>query len=46
MTNQQTIAYENPCIEAEQCQQQRYRSFARHKRYMISVMLTVNVGEE
>lgn len=46
MTDQQIIAIENPCELAQQCANQRYRSIIDRGRYLVSVMLTVNVGEE
>ena len=46
MTDQQTIAILNPCEFAEQCCNQRYREIRRTGRYLASIMLTVNVGEE
>ncbi len=46
MTNNQIIAINNPCELAEQCANQRYRQVHRKGFYLISVMLTVNVGEE
>ena len=46
MTDQQTIAIENPCELAEQCANQRYRTMTQSGRHIISVLLTVNVGDE
>jgi len=46
MNDQQTIAVAKPCEPAMQCSDQRYRSVARKGRYYVSVILTVNVGEE
>ena len=46
MTNQQIIAIGNPCELAEQCVDQRYREVHRHGRYLASIIVTVNVGEE
>lgn len=46
MNDQQTIALANPCELAEQCIHQRYRCVTQKGPYWISVILTVNVGEE
>ena len=46
MTPQQVIAITHPCELAEQCANQRYRSVTKKGKYYVSVMLTVNVGEE
>lgn len=46
MKDQQIIAIENPCELAEQCANQRYRELYQKQRYLVSVLLTVNVGEE
>lgn len=46
MTDQQIIAINNPCEKAEQCSHRRYRELLRNGRYHISLVLTVNVGEE
>ncbi len=46
MTDQQIIAIENPCEQAEQCANQRYRKVEQQGRYHVSMTLTVNVGEE
>lgn len=46
MTDQQIIAINNPCEKAEQCANQRYRTIQKKGRYHVSLMLTVNVGEE
>lgn len=46
MTDKQIIAINNPCEKAEQCANQRYREVLRQGRYHVSLMLTVNVGEE
>lgn len=46
MTDQQTIAINNPCEFAKQCANQRYRTLFRKGQHMISVLVTVNIGEE
>ena len=46
MTNQQSVALSNPCEHAMQCPNQRYRTVTTKGKYYVSVVLTVNVGEE
>lgn len=46
MTSQQLAAINNPCELAEQCANQRYRTFTINGTLAVSCMLTVNVGEE
>ena len=46
MIRQQRIALRQPCEVAEQCYHDRYRSVFRKGKYLISVILTLNVGEE
>lgn len=51
LTTQQTVAIENPCLEAEQCMDQRYRIVRDGGPYglkhrWLSIMLTVNIGME
>ena len=46
MTTQQAVAIGTPCEFAEQCADQKYRRIQRSGPYIISVIVTVNVGEE
>ena len=46
MTDQQEIAILNPCEDAMQCADRRYLSNKRVGPYVVSIVLTVNVGEE
>lgn len=46
MKPQQIFALKHPCEQAMQCADQRYRKIYRKGPYMVSVVLTVNVGEE
>lgn len=46
MTDQQIVAIENPCEFPEQCADQRYCRGERRGRYIFSIIVTVNVGEE
>lgn len=46
MTNQQSVALANPCEHAMQCINQRYRNVTKKGKHYVSVLLTVNVGEE
>ena len=46
MNYQQSVALSHPCEHAMQCANQRYRKVATRGKYHVSVMLTVNVGEE
>ena len=46
MTQQQTIAISSPCVSAEQCANQKYRTLTLKGRHCVSVMLTLNVGDE
>jgi len=46
VNHQQQTAIEFPCQLAEQCSQQRYRKVTRRKVYFVSVVLTINIGEE
>lgn len=46
MNQQQSIAILHPCERAEQCANRRYRRFEYVRDLVISIVLTVNVGEE
>lgn len=46
MNQQQAIALAYPCELPQQCADQRYRAVHRRGRYYVSVIVTVNVGEE
>jgi hypothetical protein len=46
MTEQQQTAIENPCEFAEQCANRRYAAAFDMGDLRISVLLTLNVGEE
>jgi len=46
MNQQQRIAITNPCEVAGQCSDPLYKRIYRKGPYLVSVILTVNVGEE
>lgn len=46
MTPQQLTAISNECEFAEQCADQKYRRIIRKGASMLSIILTLNVGEE
>lgn len=46
MTPQQETAIGFPCDVAEKCTDQRYRRVYRRHGFLVSTLLTVNIGEE
>ena len=45
-TEHQATAIGSPCYEAEECANQKFRRFRRLGNMTLSLLLTVNVGEE
>lgn len=46
MTPQQLAALTTPCREAMECTKPQYRQVTQHGPYFVSVILTVNIGDE
>lgn len=47
MTEQQRIAYQSPCFEAEETRQPQFRRAYRVQGgALVSVILTLNIGQE
>lgn len=46
LTPQQQIAITHPCQRGIQCANQRYRRVIPKGKYLVSIVVTVNVGDE
>lgn len=46
MTMRQSIAYTSPCFDAEATTRPRFASYGRCGEWVVSLILTVNVGLE
>jgi len=46
MNKQQLTAYQNPCFEAEETSNPKFKNYGRIFHLNLSVILTVNIGLE